>query len=156
MRRFLLILAILWGGVFLIGCQAESPTTEPPTILYGQDTCDSCKMIISEENLAAAYWTTAGDAHRFDDIGGMLAYYQESGDEVASWWVHDFHNGEWLNAEEAYFVMSSHITTPMDFGIIALANEQSATALLYEDDEGMMMNFTDMIKSDSVTEHNHE
>ena len=59
----------------LAGCGGAADTTQPPEILYGQDVCDECDMIISEEKYAAAYWTEEGEARRFDDVGEMLVFH---------------------------------------------------------------------------------
>jgi copper chaperone NosL len=113
----------------LIGCRQDSDTEKPPEIVYGQDVCDRCNMIINEEKFAAAYWTEDGEARRFDDIGGMLAYTSEKDDVVASYWVHDFATGEWLRAEGAYYVLDSDLMTPMGFGIAAFAQKDQAEAM---------------------------
>jgi copper chaperone NosL len=113
----------------LIGCGQDSDTQKPPDIVYGQDVCDRCNMIINEEKFAAAYWTEDGEARRFDDIGGMLAYTSEKNDVVASYWVHDFDTGEWVRAEGAYYVLDSNLMTPMGFGIAAFAEKDQAEAM---------------------------
>ena len=46
----------------LAACGGGTDTTQPPEILYGQDVCDECDMIISEEKYAAAYWTAEAPA----------------------------------------------------------------------------------------------
>jgi copper chaperone NosL len=147
----------LFATIILIGCAQKTDTNQPPNIVYGQDTCDQCKMIISEENMAAAYWTTEGKAHRFDDIGGMLAYYKQSDDDVASWWVHDYLSGEWLNAENAIFVKNAGnagIQTPMGFGIVAFANHQSAESFAYGVEGVVTLNF-DTLLSETISDHVH-
>ena len=100
MRRLTVALPVL-VLLFLAACGQQVDTEKPPKIIYGQDVCDRCGMIVNEENFAAAYWTKTGEARRFDDIGGMLAYMNEESEEVASYWVHDFASGEWIRAEEA-------------------------------------------------------
>ena len=62
----------------LAACGGGADTTQPPEILYGQDVCDECDMIISEEKYAAAYWTAEGEARRFDDVGEMLVFMADN------------------------------------------------------------------------------
>ncbi len=59
--------------------------------------------------------------HKFDDIGCMLAYAQSKdlGPGKAYFWVMDFDSTTWIRGEEAYFVLSPEIQTPMGYGIIA-------------------------------------
>lgn len=135
------VAALIW----LAGCQQQVNVNEPPEILYGQDTCDRCRMIINEENMAAAYWTKDGQARRFDDLGGMFAYQQETQEEVASWWVHDYHSSAWLRAEEAYFVMGSGIMTPMGFGIVALTERAAADTLAQSVEGAVVLDFSSLM-----------
>jgi copper chaperone NosL len=137
----LLFLLIL----LLVGCGQAANTSEPPKILYGQDVCDRCNMIISEEKYAAAYWTQAGEARRFDDIGGMLAHITENTEEVVSYWVHDFETGEWIRAEEAFYVADSDLITPMGFGIVAFADEALAENMAHGKEIEMQYTFADLL-----------
>jgi len=63
-------------------------------------------------------------AHKFDDIGCMLAYANSNdlSTENARFWVMDFENTAWLRGEKAYFVISPEIHTPMGYGIVAFKN----------------------------------
>jgi len=102
-------------------------------------------MIINEASYAAAYVTSDGETRRFDDIGGMLAYYQEMPEEVAVFWVHDFETEAWLKADEATFVRSDNLQTPMCFGIIAFDSQERADAWVV-DQGGMVMSFSVLSK----------
>lgn len=147
MKRWI-ILALL-GAVLLllVACGQSADTNTPPEIMYGQDVCDQCGMIISEEKFAAAYWTADGEARRFDDIGGMFAYIAANPEEAASYWVHDITTGDWIRAEEAYYVSDSDLMTPMGFGIAACATEDQAQALAYGKENVMVMSFAKMLSS---------
>lgn len=135
-------LAIGFVLLALAGCRQAVDINQPPKIVYGQDACDRCQMLISEESMAAAYWTTDGEARRFDDIGGMLAYQRETGEEVAAWWVHDLTTSEWLKAGDAHFVMGAGVATPMGFDIVAFADERAAAALAHGAESAMVMDFS--------------
>jgi copper chaperone NosL len=135
------LIGILVGAIFLAACGGKANVNEPPEIVYGQDVCSRCNMIINEERHAAAYWTVDGEARLFDDTGGMFVYQQETGEEVASYWVHDLQTGDWLRAEEAYFVYDPSQVTPMGFGLLALADEAAARSLAYGQNGAMVMNF---------------
>ncbi|MFQ5434506.1 MAG: nitrous oxide reductase accessory protein NosL [Anaerolineae bacterium] len=136
-RLWLLILI----AAAVAGCRQAVNVEAPPQIVYGEDVCDHCAMIINEERFASAYWTVDGEARRFDDIGGMLAHYQETQEAVTTFWVHDYTGGDWLNAENAFFVMDPEMTTPMGFGFAACATETEAKALAYGQDGAVIMNF---------------
>jgi copper chaperone NosL len=133
------------GLMAATACRQAVDTTQPPEINYGQDVCDNCNMLISEEKFAAAYWTADGEARRFDDMGEMMSYMQSNPEDIASVWVHDVNSAEWLPAEEAYFVMNSGLTTPMGTGIVACSSESEAEALAYGQDEATVMTFDELM-----------
>jgi copper chaperone NosL len=121
----LLILALL------AACGSGPDLDEPPDVRYGEDVCERCLMIINEARYAAAYVTPDGEPRLFDDIGGMAAYINEAPkdgvpEEVAVFWVHDYDTEEWLKAEEAFYVESEDLATPMGFGIVAFADKNRA------------------------------
>jgi len=135
------------GGLWLAlaACGGGADTTQPPEILYGQDVCDECDMIISEEKYAAAYWTAEGEARRFDDVGEMLVFMARNPEATASIWVHDVNSAAWLPAEEAWFVMNSGLRTPMGTGIAVLADEQSARALAFDQPAAVVLTFSEIV-----------
>ena len=125
----------------LTACGGGADTTQPPEILYGQDVCDECDMIISEEKYAAAYWTAEGEARRFDDVGEMLVFMGENREPTASVWVHDVNSAAWLPADEGWFVMNSGLRSPMGTGIAVTADEQAARALAFDQAQAAVMTF---------------
>jgi copper chaperone NosL len=128
-----------------VACGGGQSAAEPPEILYGQDVCSECNMIINEANYASAYWTADGDPRLFDDVGEMLKYVQENPEERASTWVHDLNTADWLPAEEAWFVMNAGLMTPMGTGVAAVANEQDARALAFDRPEAIVITFADLM-----------
>lgn len=150
-HRFGLLLLFFLAILLLVACGSEIDFDAPPDIVYGEDVCERCSMIINEARYAAAYVTEDGQAHRFDDIGGMLAYNAELADDVVVFWVHDFDSEEWLRADEAHYVKGDHMT-PMGFGIIAFAGRDRAAAWAAEQG-GMVMAFDELLNTDQVGEH---
>ncbi|UCC53453.1 MAG: nitrous oxide reductase accessory protein NosL [Anaerolineaceae bacterium] len=145
MKHWAVLIFTTLALFLFVGCGQTTNLEEPPQIVYGQDVCERCSMIISEEKFAAAYWTAGGEARRFDDIGGMLAYNSEQSEDVASYWVHDFASGEWIRAEKAYLVLDGDLMTPMGFGIAAFADEEQADAMAYGQEDVMVMPFADLL-----------
>lgn len=120
----------LWGVlVLLTACQSGARTDQPPDIRWGEDPCDECHMIISEQRFAAGYHTAEGTTFRFDDIGCMLQHLRQRSDSVSSIWVVDYTTGKWLPATQALFVHSREIITPMGHGIVAVSSPAEADAL---------------------------
>lgn len=142
---FLGLLAAVVGLLLLAACGGGQSFDEPPEIVYGQDVCSECNMIINEANYASAYWTADGEARRFDDIGEMLKFMNENPEERASTWVHDANTAEWLPAEDAWIVMRAGLMTPMGTGVAAVANEADARALAFDQPEAMVMTFEEFM-----------
>ena len=113
-----------------VGCQTN--TTEP-VALAPEDMCSYCRMAISEKRYAAELLDSEGRAFKFDEIGCMANFVQRNEPNVKSstYYVMDFNERIWIKAEDAYYVRSSELTTPMNGGIIAFqtqANAQQAAA----------------------------
>lgn len=138
----------------LSACQSTSEADTPPEIRYGEDTCDRCQMIINEARHASAYVTADGQTRRFDDIGDMLIFSDETGDNVSAYWVHDYDSESWLKADQAAFVRSEQEPTPMGFGIIAFSSRERAESWASENG-GMVMTFAELMaqKVDQPMEH---
>ena len=117
-------------GLGLVGCGAAANTTpQPPTIHYGEDICEFCGMIISDERFAAGYLTADGQSHIFDDPGNMFRAYLQKQTEVTAFFVHDYEDVQWIRAETAHFVLSPNLVTPMLTGLTACATQERAKAL---------------------------
>lgn len=123
---FILLLAACGGS-------GGDPNT-PPSIVYGEDVCAHCGMIISDERFAAGLvLETESNYYEhliFDDIGDMVAYVQETGIEaqVVSAFVHDYHSRAWIDATKAHYVKASGSQTPMGSGLLAFHDRAEAEA----------------------------
>lgn len=146
MKTILLLAAALCA--MLIGCQSAIDLKKAPDIIYGQDLCVECGMMISEPGFAAAYVTKDGTIRRFDDIGGMVTYHAKTAENVAVFWVHDFDTEDWIWATKAQFVVSGELTTPMAHGVIAFRNRENANAKSAELN-GRVMLFADLLALDA-------
>ncbi|HTV55016.1 MAG TPA: nitrous oxide reductase accessory protein NosL [Terriglobia bacterium] len=116
--------------VAIAACEHPAAIT-PPTIHYGEDACDFCRMTIDDARFAAAliYRAPAGRQRVaiFDDIGCMLAWQREhSSDRTITAFVHDYKTHQWIKASGAWYVRSSAIQTPMGWGIAAGASQTDA------------------------------
>jgi copper chaperone NosL len=114
----------------LSACAPGSAEPQPPDVVYGQDVCDLCGMIISEPRYAAAMLLDNGESRKFDDIGNMLWYHDQHPElGVRAWFVHDYEAEEWIRGEPAFYVQSPAIKSPMGHGIAAFKDRVTAEAL---------------------------
>lgn len=133
--------------LLLTGCNQTSATEPtPPEIHYGEDMCEFCGMIISEERFAAGYISADGREHIFDDLAGMFqAHLQRRDDEaVSAFFVHDYEDTSWIRAETAHYVLSQELPTPMLSGLVAFASPDQAAALSAEVD-GQILTFDELM-----------
>jgi copper chaperone NosL len=142
MQRNLAIGLVLALLMLVTACGVPAITlTTPPEIVYGEDVCEHCGMIINDERFAAGvvvHMQPDRYEHRiFDDIGDMFAYDGQltaadssTGDAttIVTYFVHDYTSQDWLNAKEAHFVKADSSLTPMGSGLAAFASEEAATA----------------------------
>lgn len=134
------------------GCQSEKSAVP---IDKGLDTCEYCRMTISDSHYAAEI-IEKRKIHKFDDIGCLLAYAQthnlNSGN--ARFWVIDFDTVNWITGEEAYFVISPQIHTPMSHGIAAFKNPIKADEIA-DKTNGKVVRFESLFDIDWKTRHEH-
>jgi copper chaperone NosL len=127
-RRFGHVCLALLLCAPLAAC-ATGSDLRPPDIAYDHDVCDMCGMIISDPRFAAALTLADGRALKFDDPGEMFERHrQNTGQVVLAWHVHDYRSGEWLRGEQALYVFSADLRTPMGYGIAAFAERPAAEA----------------------------
>lgn len=155
---FWLLLLLLAGSLGVAACSQQSGEPQPPEIVYGQDVCDRCGMLIGEPRFASATLLKNGEYLKFDDTGEMIRYHLETGDDqVRAWFVHDYGTSEWLRGEQAFFVLSSDLLTPMGTGIVAFTSQESAEKFAAEN-FGTIYTLKDLqtyLKSQSAIVHTH-
>ncbi len=125
----LLAILVLSVAALSFACSSSIDLEATPDVRIGEDIFEECGMIISEEVYSAAYRLSDGKQKAFDDIGDMVAHYRLHDDDVAAFWVHDFNSVEWIRAEDAFFVASHNLVTPMGHGIAAFVELAPAQVL---------------------------
>jgi len=112
-------IAVLMLALLLTGC-GQPDGDRPAAIVWDRDTCEYCRMTISDRAHAAEAWIEPQHRHhKFDDIGCMVNWLHASGrsSEQARLWVADHNHRDqvhWLDARKAWYQDGQ--TTPMDYG----------------------------------------
>ena len=120
-------LSLIAAAALLVGAACGTNSGGPPAIEVDRTPCAHCGMLISEPVYAAAYRTAGGDAAVFDDIACMLASARRAGvSSSAQFWFHDAATGNWIDGDEALFVKSPNIRTPMAGGMLAYREPSAA------------------------------
>ena len=125
-------MTVRWSALVLLvslvaGACGAAAADGPPDIQYGRDICVQCNMIISEVGHAAAYRLDDGTEKLFDGVGEMVLHGRELDEfDRAEAWVHDYSTEEWVAADEAFYVPTLAVGTPMGHGIFAFADRTRA------------------------------
>ncbi len=124
----------LLSGLTIAGCTGESQTG-PVDIRYDRETCDYCRMIISDPRFATEIRQVKGsEVFMFDDVGDAIhwlkhAEWKETPDTEI--WVRDMKTGtRWLDARKSWFLPGQH--SPMAYGYGAFT-EKSDAAVSFEE-----------------------
>ncbi|MGQ0604743.1 MAG: nitrous oxide reductase accessory protein NosL [Anaerolineales bacterium] len=126
-RRFLDCAACAIAAAVIAACAPSNAEPTPPEIVYGQQVCDTCGMIISEPKFASALVLEDGSALKFDDLGDMFVHHMDHPNlKVCAWFVHDYGAEKWIRGETAFYVAADQIKAPMDGGLAAFADRESA------------------------------
>lgn len=113
--------AALLMSLVLAGCSSPKPAT----VSIGQDMCEHCGMLISDSRFVTQVVTKTGKSYKFDSIECMVDWLAEGSvpaDQIHSAWVTDYNNpGKWLKAEEARYLQSVGIRSPMGANLSAFS-----------------------------------
>lgn len=131
--RIGVVLVALSAAASCGGAAATGPIP-PPRMVFGEDLCAECSMIINEQRFAGAIGLRLRGRVRhllFDDIGEMFAHELPEHDE-ARYFVHDMPSAELLDAADAHFVRATSLRTPMATGVAAFRTVAERDAVLAE------------------------
>ena len=115
--------------LFLAGCFGE-PETGPVKIKWDRDTCEVCRMLISDRHHAAQLrGGPRHKAHKFDDMGELIHWLEAQtwkADPKVEIWVRDMDTGKkWIDGRKARYMPNQH--TPMDYGFGAIEGTRTGS-----------------------------
>ncbi len=125
----LVLMPVLFGGCF------GEPETGPVKIKWDRDSCEVCRMLISDRHFAAQLrGGPKHKAHKFDDLGELIYWLEDKpwkSDPKTEIWVMDLDTGtKWLDARKARYMTNQH--SPMDYGFGAIEGEREGSISLDE------------------------
>lgn len=139
---------LILGVALLANCQRQ---TGQPVALEPHDMCAHCRMAISEERYAAELINSDGDVFKFDDISCMANFINtRESTKVVAHYVMDFDERQWIKADDAFYMRSPELTTPMSGGIIAFKSEAQALQAAGKYN-GKVLRFKEVLQQDWVT-----
>jgi copper chaperone NosL len=137
-RKFIVLAAtgsvlVAAAAVGALALPGERRRTGPPVLRYGDERCAYCGMSIGDPRFAAAWRDAGGGEQHFDDIGCMVnaSRHRDPGPNT-EWWVHDYRDESWLDADGAAYVVADTIKTPMNYRVAAFAHVDDARAFVQQ------------------------
>ena len=144
MTRLLMVLVV--ASSVACGVKAEGP----PDIQVDRTACSHCGMLISEPVFAAGYRAPGSEPRVFDDIGCFLeAARKEPRADALRFWFHDAASSNWIG-EEAVFVSSTTLRTPMGGGLIAYGDRAAAREGAVRHNGRVIDSVNDLLSSDNL------
>lgn len=106
----------------------------------GLDACPYCNMTILDARYAAQMVTSTGKVYNYDDVGCLLDHLLGYGGPKVTpkeLYVADFAASErkearFIPVQQAYFLFSERIRTPMGVGLLAFGSQAALEAYLRE------------------------
>jgi len=115
-------------AVMLTAAACGSPGPRP--LAFGTEQCAHCHMTLADPRFAGELVTTTGKTIPFDDVGCLAMYVGTGGmsrERIGSLWVSDFaHPDSLFDVNQAVFLRSDSLSTPMDYHVVAF--RQGGTA----------------------------
>jgi hypothetical protein len=122
------------GAALLAGCAGEVE----PEIVAGVDACRQCSMVIDRPHEACGF-VHGGEFVTFDSPVCLLqrheALRRESGEPPERVWFADYRDGTLHPAEAMTFLLTDHLPTTMEGGVLAFAEREAALAASGQPDE---------------------
>lgn len=122
-RDTLIAIAAALCSVPLAGCGSGTPA-----LLFDRDTCDFCRMTISDRRFGAVANAASGRVARFDSIECLAAWTEKEVEQPRSVWVVDaMQPGSLRPLEEVRIQRAAPGTSPMGRGYVAVAKSHGST-----------------------------
>lgn len=112
----------------------SSCNTGPQTIDYGNDGCHFCKMTIVDKIHGSELITDKGKVFKFDATECMLNYTAENSALMDITLLTNYYEAptEFINVEEATFLISENLPSPMGANLTAFKTKKSAEKIKAE------------------------
>jgi copper chaperone NosL len=114
--------------VVLVAILFLSCSVDPQPLQYGKDGCHTCKMTLMDKKFGTELVTAKGKIYKFDDVNCMVNFinsdYLED-EKLEHILVVDYTQpGKLIRAEEAFYLKSDEIRSPMASEIAAFETEK--------------------------------
>lgn len=116
--------AALFASLIIFSCN----NTEPKAIKLNSDSCEFCKMTISNGKFGAEVITQKGRHYKFDDMSCMIQYVKDNPQvKYTSFYVNDYlQDNALIPAEHSFYLKGGNINSPMRGNMAAFSTQAEA------------------------------
>lgn len=143
MKNLLFIYFLLL--IVLSACTSSQWPPEPSQVHLGEDSCSECRMIISDERYGAQLFDRGKPVDLFDDYGCLLSRRGVSDSSERVVYVRSLEDASWIREDQAFYVVSKQISSPMGYGIAAFAANESAARFAQGVDDSEIYSFSGLV-----------
>lgn len=112
----------------------QSCSTDPVPIEYGKDQCVFCDMNIVDKAHSAQHVSDKGKQYKYDAVECLIRYVVRNDvQDIEHILVANYANpGEMIDANNALYIISENIKSPMGANLSAVGSESSAEQIIKE------------------------
>ena len=123
-----------------------SCSVEPQPINWGKDACNFCKMNIVDKMHAAEYVTPKGKVFKYDAIECLVNELIDDGFPKRKFTLVSNYGGkgEFIDAANAYFLISESIPSPMG-GFLSAFSENTKAIKIQKESKGEILSWDELI-----------
>ncbi|WP_243825736.1 nitrous oxide reductase accessory protein NosL [Flavobacterium covae] len=114
--RVLYRILLFFSFIFSLSCGSD----KPQSIKLNIDSCDFCKMTISNPQFSCQIITDKGRCYKFDDLSCLLQYIRNT--KIKAVYVSDYLNKNMISANDGFFVKHINFKSPMNGNIACFSN----------------------------------
>lgn len=130
--------------LFFFLCSLTACTPAPQEIYFGEDACHFCLMTIVDDRHAGQLVTSKGKAYKFDAIECMVRSMRNTEEtQYAFQLVSDYETGALIDAENATYLISPGIPSPMGAFLSAFESYDRAADVQKQKD-GQLYDWTSL------------
>lgn len=148
----------LIAAVLLLSFVACNSSSEPEPINYGSDACHFCKMTLMDTKFGAEIISKKGKVFKFDDLNCTLNFMKKGdlkAEDMAAVYVIDYAQlGKFVTADQAFFLKTDKVRTPMASGILAF--EKKEDCLKAQADYGGVCQTWQNLTTGNLNQSEHE
>lgn len=123
------VASIIIATLVLVSCGSKTPS-----INFGKDNCDFCKMTIMDNKFGAIITTDKGRIYKFDDFNCKQRFVSENNPIIKMQHVVLYNKpANYVLAESAFYKQSLSIKSPMGSGAAAFENKESCESFTTEE-----------------------